>query len=155
MDRLPRSEYLENEKRVNPDSEYVLKLERLRELIREGNFGYARTEEMRRNPELRSEYRRLQKDYPEAYGAFAEEHRQEAFRRCEYSPYLEKMEKGLPDTDENRVHLRDLKRLRKQMLLMKLGYGGQGLGMMRHSLGRRYPQAHDTFKEEIRVQLGS
>ncbi len=154
-DEYPHSEYLEGEKMKRSDAGYIEDLKRLRELIWEGNFGYAQSRQAKENPERREEYERLISRYPEAYSAFGDERKQEAFKRCEHSPYLEKMRRGLPDTDANQVHLRGLKRLRDKMLLMGLGYGGQGLGMMTHSLKTRYPRATEIFREEIRGQFGN
>ncbi len=155
MDRIPDSRYLAEQRRVSTDQGYIEELERLRELIWEGNFGYRESRQVKENPERREEYKRLSSKYSEAYSAFGDERKQEAFKRCEYSPYLEKMRRGLPDTDENRVHLRGLERLRDKMIFMGLGYGCQGLGMMTHSLKTRYPRATEIFREEIREQLGS
>ncbi len=155
MDRIPDSQYLAEQRRVYTDQGYIEELERLRELIWEGNFGYRESRQVKENPERREEYKRLSSKYSEAYSAFGDERKQEAFKRCEYSPYLEKMRRGLPDTDENRVHLRGLESLRDKMIFMGLGYGCQGLGMMTHSLKTRYPRATEIFREEIREQLGS
>lgn len=155
MDRIPDSRYLEEQRRVSMDQGCIEELERLRELIWEGSFGYRESRQVKENPERREEYKRLSSKYSEAYSAFGDERRQEAFRRCEYSPYLEKMHRGLPDTDENRGHLRGLESLRDKMIFMGLGYGGQGLGMMTHSLKTRYPRATEIFRGEIGEQLGS
>lgn len=120
MDKIPDSQYLAEQRRVSTDQGYMEELERLRELIWEGNFGYAQSRQVKENPERREEYKRLSSKYSEAYSAFGDERKQEAFKRCEYSPYLEKMRRGLPDTDENRVHLRGLERLRDKMIFMGL-----------------------------------
>ena len=155
MDRIPDSQYLAEQRRGDTDQGCIEELERLRELIWEGSFGYRESRQVKENPERREEYKQLYSRYREAYRAFGDERRQEVFKRCEHSPYLEKMRRGLPDTDANRVHLRGLESLRDKMLLMGLGYGGQGLGMMTHSLKTRYPRAAEIFREEIREQLGS
>lgn len=149
MDKYPRSRYLEEQRRVSTDQGYIEDLKRLRELVLEGNFRREKSPKAKEDPKRREEFVRLASKYEEAHMAFGEERRRELLKRCEHSPYLEKMRRGLPDTDENREHLKNLERLRNQMIHMKLGYGCQGLGMMLHSLKTRYPQAHEAFEKEI------
>jgi hypothetical protein len=138
---MSESRYLRQEIQTHPDEpEYLNDLRILRRFIQNGSFGYRQSNDV--------VFQRLKIRYPKAYNAFGEERRRETLERYSYSPYIEKVE-DLPDSAYKEKWLKDLRELRKIMILFKLGYGGYAMGMIYGKLKNKYPEAHQSFEIEL------
>lgn len=125
----------------HPDeAEYLNDLRILRRFVNDGSFGYRQSKDV--------VFQRLKSRYPKAYSAFGEERRREVLERYRDSPYIQKIEE-LPDSNYKEKWLKDLKELRKIMILFKLGYGGYAMGMIFGMLRNRHPEAHEAFEMEL------
>jgi hypothetical protein len=94
-------------------------------------------------------FQRLRSRYPRAYSAFGEERRREILLRYEHSYYIEEQKKSYPYNPEKDDYIEALKRLRKIMILFKLGYGSREMNILRVNSSRRYPDAWDAFEREL------
>jgi hypothetical protein len=137
---ISESPYIRREMEQHPEPEYINDLRILRRFIQSGSFGYRASTDV--------VFQTLKTRYPEAYSAFGEERKRETLERYRYSPYIEQIE-GLPDAAYREKWLKDLKELRKIMILLRLGYGGFAMGMIFGKLKNRHPEAHETFKMEL------
>jgi hypothetical protein len=138
---MSESPYLKQQIETYPDEpEYLNDLRILRRFINDGSFGYRQSDDV--------VFRRLKTRYPKAYNAFGEERRREVLEKYEDSPYIEKVE-ALPDSAYRDKWLKDLRELRKIMILFKLGYGGYAMGMIYGKLKNRHPEAREAFEKEL------
>lgn len=138
---MSESRYLSQEIQSHPDeAEYLNDLRILRRFVNDGSFGYRQSKDV--------VFQRLKSRYPKAYSAFGEERRREVLERYRDSPYIQKIEE-LPDSNYKEKWLKDLKELRKIMILFKLGYGGYAMGMIFGMLRNRHPEAHEAFEMEL------
>lgn len=138
------SPYLRQEIESHPDEpEYLNDLRILRRFIQNGSFGYRASTDV--------VFQRLKTRYPSAYSAFGEERKREVLERYRHSPYIERVE-ALPGSEYRDKWLKDLRELRRIMILFKLGYGGYAMGMVYGMLKNRYPEAYEAFKEELEQQ---
>jgi hypothetical protein len=140
---MSESSYIRREMEQHPEPEYLNDLRILRRFVQKGSFGYRQSNDV--------VFQRLKTRYPKAYSAFGAERRREILEKYERSPYIEKVE-ALPDSDQIEKRLRDLRELRKIIILFKLGYGGYAMGMVYGMLKNRYPEAYEAFKEELEQQ---
>lgn len=138
---MPDSPYLKREVENHPDEpEYLNDLRILRRFVQNGSFGYRASDDVI--------FQRLKTRYPKAYSAFGEERKRRVLERYSYSPYIEKVE-ALPESEYKKQWLKDLRELRKIMILFKLGYGGYAMGMIYGKLKNRHPEAHEAFETEL------
>ena len=138
---MSESPYLRQRIEIHSDEpEYINDLRILRRFVQTGSFGYRQSDDV--------VFQRLRSRYPEAYSAFGEERRRETLEKCRHSPYIEQIE-ALPDSEYREKWLKDLRELRKIMILFRLGYGGYAMGMIFGKLKNRHPEAHDAFKKEL------
>jgi hypothetical protein len=137
---MSESPYIRREMEQHPEPEYIHDLRVLRRFVQNGSFGYRQSNDVI--------FQRLKTCYPEAYNAFGEERRRETLERYRYSPYIEQIE-ALPDSEYRQKWLKDLRELRKIMILFRLGYGGYAMGMIYGKLKNKYPKAHETFEKEL------
>src|SRR5215211_2001817 len=106
---MSESPYLEQEIESHPDEpEYINDLRILRRFIQNGSFGYRQSDD--------TIFQRLKTRYPEAYSAFGRERKRETLEKYKFSPYIAQVE-ALPDSEYKEKWLRDLKELRKIMIL--------------------------------------
>ncbi len=135
------SDYLKREAENHPDEpEYLNDLRILRRLIQNGSFGYRQSNDV--------VFQTLKARYPQAYNAFGEERRRETLERYRHSPYTESIE-TLPGSEYREKWLKDLRELRKTMILIRLGYGGYAMGMIFGKLKNSHPEAHEAFEREL------
>jgi hypothetical protein len=138
---MSESSYLEREIEEHPDEpEYINDLRILRRFVQSGSFGYRQTQDV--------VFQRLKSRYPEAYSAFGAERRRDTLERYSHSPYIEKVE-ALPESEYRERWLKQLRELRKIMILFKLGYGGYAMGMVYGKLKSRHPEARRGFEKEV------
>ena len=138
---MSESPYLEQEIESHPDEpEYINDLRILRRFVQNGSFGYRQSDDV--------VLQTLKTRYPEAYSAFGGERKREALERYRHSPYIEQVE-ALPDSEYREKWLKDLRELRKIMILFRLGYGGYVMGMIYGKLKNKHPEAHETFEKEL------
>lgn len=138
---MSESSYLEREIENHPDEpEYITDLRILRRFVQNGSFGYRASKDV--------VFRRLKTRYPEAYSAFGAERRRETLERYRHSPNIQQIE-ALPESEHREKWIKDLRELRKIMILFRLGYGGYAMGMIYGKLKNRHPEAHDAFKREL------
>jgi hypothetical protein len=138
---MSESQYLRQEIKDHPDEpEYLNDLRILRRFVQNGSFGFRQSDDV--------VFRRLKTRYQKAYSAFGEERRRETLERYRHSPYIEKVE-ALPESKYKEKWIKDLRELRKIMILFRLGYGGYVMGMIYGKLKNRHPEAHDAFKREL------
>ena len=125
----------------HPEPEYINDLKFLRRFVQNGSFGYRESKDV--------VFQTLKTRYPEAYSAFGEERKRETLEKYRRSPYIEQVE-ALPYSEYREKWLKDLRELRKIMILFRLGYGGYDMGMIYGMLKNRHPEAHKAFKEELK-----
>jgi len=112
---MSESPYIRGEIENHPEPEYINDLRILRRFVQIGSFGYRASKDV--------VFQTLKTRYTEAYNAFGEERRRETLERYRHSPYIENIE-ALPDSEYKDKWLKDLRELRKIMILFRLGYGG-------------------------------
>jgi hypothetical protein len=140
---MSESRYLRQEiETYSNEPEYLNDLRILRRFVQNGSFGYRQSTDV--------VFQRLKTRYPKAYSAFGEERRRETLEKYRHSPYIEKVE-ALPDSAYKEKWLKDLRELRRMMILFGLGYGGYAMGMIFGMLKNRHPEAHEAFKRELEV----
>jgi hypothetical protein len=125
----------------HPEAEYHSDLRILRRFVQNGSFGYRQSDD--------AVFQRLKARYPEAYYAFGEERKREALERYERSPYIERQRRTYPNNPDKDGYLKSLERLRHVMILFGLGYGSREMAMKRVNSSGRYPEAYETFKDEL------
>ena len=125
----------------HPEPEYINDLKFRRRFVQNGSFGYRESKDV--------VFQTLKTRYPEAYSAFGEERKRETLEKYRRSPYIEQVE-ALPYSEYREKWLKDLRELRKIMILFRLGYGGYDMGMIYGMLKNRQPEAHKAFKEELK-----
>jgi hypothetical protein len=139
---MSESRYLRQQIETHSDEpEYLSDLRILRRFINDGSFGYRQSEDV--------VFQRLKTRYPQAYNAFGEERKRETLEKYRCSPYIERVE-ALPESEYRDRWLKDLRELRKIMILFKLGYGGYAMGMVYGKLKKRHPEAHEVFEKELK-----
>jgi len=134
------SPYIRREMEHHPEPEYINDLRILRRFIQNGSFGYRASDDVI--------FQRLKTRYPEAYNTFGKERRREVLEKYKYSPYIAQVE-ALPDSEYKEKWLRDLKELRKIMILFRLGYGGYAMGMIWGKLKNMHSEAHEAFDKDL------
>jgi hypothetical protein len=137
---MSESAYVRSEMEQHPEPEYINDLRILRRFVQNGSFGYSQSNDV--------VSQRLKTRYPKAYSAFGEERKRETLVKYRHSPYIEQIE-ALPDSEYRANWLRDLRELRKIMILFRLGYGGYAMGMIYGKLKNKHPEAHETFEKEL------
>ena len=137
---MSESAFIRSEMEQHPEPEYLNDLRILRRFVQNGSFGYRQSDDV--------VFQTLKTRYPEAYIAFGEERRRESLEKYKVSPYIEQVE-ALPDSEYKEKWLKDLKELRKIMILLRLGYGGYAMGMIFGKLKNRYPEAHLAIEKEL------
>jgi hypothetical protein len=115
------SPYIRREMEHHPEPEYINDLRILRRLIQNGSFDYRQSDDVI--------FQRLKTRYPEAYNAFGEERRREVLEKYKYSLHIAQIE-AIPESEYREKWLKDLRELRKIMILFRLGYGGYAMGMI-------------------------
>jgi hypothetical protein len=137
---MAESPYIRREVEQHPEPEYINDLRILRRFVQNGSFGYRASKDV--------VFQTLKSRYPEAYSAFGEERRREILEKYRHSPYIEQIE-ALPDSEYKEKWLKDLRELKKIMVLFRLGYGGYAMGMIYGKLKNKHPEAHRVFEEEL------
>jgi len=137
---MSESPYIRSEMEQHPEPEYINDLRILRRFVQNGSFGYRQSDDV--------VFQTLKTRYPEAYSALGEERRRETLEKYSHSPYIGQIE-ALPDSEYKEKWLKDLRELRKLMILFGLGYGGYAMGMIFGKLKNKHPEAHDAFKREL------
>jgi hypothetical protein len=138
---MSESQYLKQQIENHPDEpEYINDLRILRRFVQNGSFGYRQSDDV--------VFQRLKTRYPEAYNAFGRERRIKILEQYKYSPHIAQIE-ALPHSEYREKWLKDLKELRRIMILCRLGYGGYGMGMIWGMLKNRHPEAHKVFEKEL------
>ncbi len=138
---MPESEYIMRETANHPEPEYHSDLRILRRFVHNGSFGYRESKDV--------VFQTLKERYPEAYYAFGSERKRDVLERYAHSPYIEEEARTYPNNPDKDNYLKSLERLRHVMILFGLGYGSREMAMLRVNAERRYPEAHDAFKEEL------
>ena len=139
---MSESEYIDKEMEEHPEPEYLADLRILRRFVQNGSFGYRESKDV--------VFQTLKERYPEAYGAFGRERKREVLERYDHSPYIEEQRRTYPNNPGKDDYLKSLERLRHVMILFRLGYGSREMAMKRVNSGRRYPEAHKAFEEELK-----
>ena len=139
---MPESEYISNEAEDHPEPEYLADLRILRRFVQNGSFGYRESKDV--------VFQTLKERYPEAYYAFGRERKREVLEQYKTSPYIEEQRSTYPNNPDKDGYLESLERLRHVMILFKLGYGSREMAMKRVNSSRRYPEAHEAFKGEMK-----
>jgi len=139
---MAESQYLKQQEEQHPEPEYLSDLRILRRFVQSGSFGYHQSDDV--------VFQRLKNRYPRAYSSFGKERRQEVLERYEHSSYIEDQKRTYPGNPDKDDYLKRLDRLRHVMILFKLGYGSREMNMLRVNSSRRYPEAHETFEDELR-----
>jgi hypothetical protein len=124
----------------HPEPEYINDLRILRRFVQDGSFGYRQSDDV--------VFQRLKTRYPEAYNAFGEERKRETLEKYRHSPYIEQVE-APPGSRYREKWLKDLRELKKIMILFRLGYGGYAMGMIFGKLKNKHPEAHEAFMKEL------
>src|SRR5215211_8882653 len=139
---MAESQYLKREMEQNPEEpEYLNDLRILRRFVQNGSFGYHQRSDV--------VFQRLKSRYPRAYSAFGEERRRVTLERYKDSPYIELQRQVYPNNPDKDDYLKSLERLRRVMILFRLGYGSREMNMLRVNSSRRYPEAYEAFEREL------
>jgi hypothetical protein len=138
--KMSESLYIQREMEQHPEPEYIDDLRILRRFVQNGSFGYRQSGDV--------VFQRLKNRYPRAYSALGEERRQEILQKHRHSPYIERVE-ALPGSGYREKWLKDLRELKKIMILFRLGYGGYAMGMVFGKLKNKHPEAHEAFMKEL------
>jgi hypothetical protein len=138
---MAESEYIRKEAEENPEPEYLADLRILRRFVRNGSFGYRKSDDV--------VFQTLKTRYPEAYSAFGREREREVLERYEHSPYIEEQRRTYPNNPDKDHYLKSLESLRHVMVLSKLGYGSREMAMKLVNSKNRYTEAHDAFEGEL------
>ena len=124
----------------------------LRQEARQGDSGWGGSWTQER-------YQTLKEKHPEALMAFQTElrlekerqrHRRATFERLVPSAYIEQKKKELIDSEEKDKYLRKLRNLKNLMIAFGLGGAGYRGGIALGGLRNSYPEAYETFEEELR-----
>ena len=134
------SPYIRREMEHHPEPEYINDLRILRRFIQNGSFGYRQSDDV--------VFQTLKTRYPEAYNAIGKERKREVLEKYKHSPYIAQVE-ALPASEYREKWLKDLRELRKIMILFRLGYGGYAMGMIWGMLKNRHPEAQKFFSKEL------
>lgn len=78
-----------------------------------------------------------------------EERTTETFERLMPSPYIERQSKDLSDSEEKDKYLRKLRNLKWLMIASRLGGAGHVGGVALTGLKNSYPEAYETFDQEL------
>jgi hypothetical protein len=137
---MSESPYIRGEMERHPEPEYINDLRILRRFIQNGSFGFNQPEDV--------VFQRLKTRYPRAYSALGEERRRETLEKYKDTPYIDRVA-AFPNSEHRDKWLRDLRELKKIMILFRVGYGGYAMGMIYGKLKNRYPDAHEIFMQEL------
>ncbi len=155
MNESPYLRNLRNEPVPLPPS-YLQELEILEAMVRKEDRSWS--DSSWRGEWTKERYRELREKYPEAYEAFEWELWEEkgrdqskirTRRNLVPSPYIERMTRELPDSQEKKKYLKELCSFKTAMIHMKLGYGSQPMAYILTIWKDRYPEAHEAFQEEL------
>lgn len=155
MDGSPYLRMLKNE-HVNVDPSYIQELEILEAMFRKEDRSWS--DSSWRGEWTKERYRELREKYPDAYEAFeselwAEKGRDQSKiktrRTLVPSPYIERMKKELPDSEEKERYLKELRSFKNAMIHMRLGYGSQAMSYLPVDWKSRHPEAYEAFQEEL------
>ena len=138
---MPESEYIMRETANHPEPEYHSDLRILRRFVQDGSFGYREFDDV--------VFQTLKTRYPEAYSAFGREREREVLERYAHSPFIAHQRRTYPNNPDKDYYLKSLERLRHVMILFGLGYGSREMAMKRVNSSGRYPEAYETFKDEL------
>ncbi len=153
---MNESPYLRNLKNIPLDPCHLQELEILRAMVRKEDRSWS--DSSWRGEMTKERYRQLREKYPEAYEAFESELWEEkgrdqrkirTRRNLVPSPYIERMTRELPDSQEKKKYLEELSSFKTAMIHMKLGYGSQPMAYILTIWKDRYPEAHEAFQEEL------
>ncbi len=151
------SPYLERLRDGNSDPQHLQELEILEAMVRKEDRSWSDSSwggEM-----TKERYRQLREKHPVAYEAFESELWEEkgrdqskirTRRNLEPSPYIERMARDLPDSEEKERYLKALRKAKDAMIDMRLGYGSQAMSYLLADWKGRYPEVYGAFKEELR-----
>lgn len=139
---MSESEYIRREMDNHPEPEYLSNLRMLRRFVYNGSFGYRASKDV--------VFQTLKTRYPAAYEAFGRERKREVLEKYKHSSYVEQQRRTYPNNPDKEYYLESLERLRNVMILFKLGYGSQGMAMLKVNSKRRYPEAFEAFEGELR-----
>ncbi len=123
----------------------------LRQENRQGDSGWG-------GPWTKERYRELKEKHPEALMVFEaelrvekerEQHRKETFERLMPSAYIDRKERGLPDSEGKEKYLRKLRNLKWLMISSRLGGVGHAGGIALGGLRNSYPEAYEAFEGEL------
>jgi hypothetical protein len=138
---MSESEYIIREIENHTEPGYPSDLRILRRFVQNGSFGYRASDDV--------VFQRLKTRYPEAYGAFGEERRREVLDKYERSPYIEEQTRAYPNNPAKDGYLEALMRLRHHTIMFKIGYVDRIGAMGFTTLKNRYPEAHESFEQEL------
>ncbi len=150
------SPYLERLRDGDSDPQHLQELEILEAMVRREDRSWS--DSSWRGEMTKERYRQLREKYSEAYEAFeselwAEKGRDQreirTRRNLEPSPYIERMARDLPDSEEKERYLEALRKAKNAMIDMRLGYGSQAMSYLLVDWKNRHPEAYEAFREEL------